>query len=124
MYYLDTYVLIEYLNGNQKYKPYIEASFSVSIFNLMELYYASLRDSNEKTAERDYETFAPAEMAVSEQTLKNAMKTRLEFQKKKINLSYVDAIGYQYAKENQLKFVTGDSVFKDIDPEHVVYLGK
>ena len=82
----------------------------------MELYYASLRDSNEETAERDYETFVPAEVEIPEKTLKNAMKKRLEFQqKKKMNISYVDAIGYQYALENNLKFLTGDREFKGVE---------
>lgn len=124
MYFLDSYALIEYLKGNQKYKQYIlDASISTSRFNLMELYYASLRDSNEETAEKDYETFAPAEVEIFERTLKNAMKKRLELQRRKLNVSYVDAIGYQYAVENKLKFVTGDRAFRDLDHENVIYLG-
>ncbi|MEK6979165.1 MAG: PIN domain-containing protein [Candidatus Micrarchaeota archaeon] len=116
MYYLDTYALIEYLKGNPKYKRYIEYAISTSRFNLMELYYASLRDSDEETAERDYETFVPAEVEIPERTLKNAMKFRLDLQqKKKANLSYVDAIGYRYALENKLKFLTGDKAFEGLE---------
>src|SRR3989338_10593885 len=116
MYFLDTYAMIEYLRGNLAYKKYIDGAISTSRFNLMELYYASLRDSNEETAERDYETFVPAEVEIPEKTLKNTMKKRLEFQqKKKMNISYVDAIGYQYALENNLKFLTGDREFKGVE---------
>ena len=124
MYFLDTFAVIEYLNGNPSYKLYFEKDFCLSRFNLMELYYASLRDRGQDAAEADYETFASAEVEIPEKTLKQAMIKKFEMQKKKINFSYVDAIGYQYALDNSMKFVTGDQAFKNLDPENVIYLGK
>src|SRR3989338_10195114 len=115
MYFLDTYVLIEYLGGNSKCKQYINSNFCVSRFNLMELYYVSVRDSGETQAEKDYEIFAPAEIEISEKTLKNAMKKRFELKKTKLDISYVDAIGYQYSLEHNLKFVTGDPAFEKLE---------
>ena len=41
------------------------------------------------------------------------MKFRLK--NKKMDLSYADCIGYIYACENNLKFLTGDEKFKDMD---------
>ncbi len=125
MYYLDTYAILEYIFGNQKFKQYVDdANFCLSRFNLMEMYYALLRDFNEETAEKYFESFAIAEVEISERTLKNAMKRRLELHGKKLDISYVDAIGYQYALDNKLKFVTGDREFKNLDSENIIYLGK
>jgi predicted nucleic acid-binding protein len=125
MYFLDTYAMIEYLKGNSKFVEIIDnGNIATSDFQLMEIYYYGLKDFDESTAEKYYEAFSSILVQVPEKTLKNAMKKKLELQKRKINLSYVDAIGYQYAIDNQLKFVTGDQSFKDLDTVNVIYLGK
>ena len=54
-------------------------------------------------------------LGLLEKILKNAMKFRLRLQREKEKISYVDAIGYQYALENNLKFVTSDPAFKKLE---------
>ncbi|NYZ77601.1 PIN domain-containing protein [Candidatus Micrarchaeota archaeon] len=112
MYFLDTYAMIEYLRGNRKAEKIIEnGDFCTSDYQLMELYYISLREQGENRAEEYFEAFAIAKVSIPERTLKNAMKMRLEFQNKGKNISYVDAIGYAYSLENGMEFVTGDAAF-------------
>ena len=114
MYFLDTYAMIEYLRGNKKMEKIVESNdFCTSDYQLMELYYISLREQGENKAEEYFEAFAISKVSIPERTLKNAMKMRLEFQKK--NISYVDAIGYAYSLENDMKFVTGDIAFSKLD---------
>ena len=121
MYFLDTCAMIGYFENKSRYVKIIENNeFCLSKFQLMELYYISLRNMGEELAERYYETFALYEVDIHEKTLKNAMRKRLELQKikihgKSLNVSYVDAIGYQYALENNLKFVTCDPAFENLD---------
>jgi len=123
MYFLDSYAIIEYLKGNTKFAKIVDQnSCHTSDFQLMEVYYFGLKDVGEEEAEKFYEAFATIKISIPERTLKNAMKLRLEFQKKKQNISYVDAIGYQYSMDNDMKFVTGDIVFKG--SKGVEYLGK
>ncbi|MFH1521207.1 MAG: PIN domain-containing protein [Candidatus Micrarchaeota archaeon] len=123
MYFLDSYAMIEYLKGNPKYVKIIDKNdICTSDFQLIELYYFGIKDIDEETAEKYYEAFSSIKVEIPEKTLKNAMKTRLEFQKKKLNLSYVDAIGYQFSLDNNIRFVTGDMAFKGLDS--VEYRGK
>lgn len=125
MYFLDTYAMIEYLKGTTEFVKIINTGeILTSDFQLMELYYYGLKDFDEDTAEKYYEAFSSILINIPEKVLKNAMKKKLELHKKKINISYVDAIGYQYAIDHKMKFVTGDRSFKDLDPESVFYLGK
>ena len=125
MYFLDTYAMIEYVKGRRVAVELINNNkFCTSDFQLMELYYCVLREDSEQSAETYYGAFSAHKISIPEQILKNAMKTRLEFQKKGKNISYVDAIGYQYAIENEMKFVTGDLCFRNFDERYVFYLGK
>jgi len=115
MYFLDTCAMIGYLKDETRFVRAIKnREFKVSKFQLMEMYYWALKEVEDYLAERYYESFAKYEVEISEQTLKNAMKTRIELQKKGLNLSYVDAIGYQYALDNGLRFVTSDPAFKNM----------
>jgi predicted nucleic acid-binding protein len=120
MYFLDTCAMIGYFENKKEYVEIIENNpFSVSKFQLMELYFISLREQGEALADKYYDVFSRYEVPLYEQTIKDAMKKRLELQKikkdgKKLNISYVDALGYQYALENGLKFVTCDPAFENM----------
>jgi len=43
------------------------------------------------------------------------MKRRLELRKKKLDLSYADAIGYAVSLRLMLMFLTGDEAFKNLE---------
>ena len=44
IFFCDTYALIEIVGGNPSYKKYLSSSLITSDYNLMEMYYAFLRD--------------------------------------------------------------------------------
>jgi predicted nucleic acid-binding protein len=115
MLFLDTYAMVEYFKGNPAVARLIENNnFCTSDFQLMELYYITLREQDENSANAYFETFALMKAPVMEKTIKNAMKLRLELQRQRKNISYVDALGYQYSLEHKLRFVTGDRHFKGL----------
>ncbi|MFH0713678.1 MAG: PIN domain-containing protein [Candidatus Micrarchaeota archaeon] len=116
-YFLDTYALIEIAKKNPAYAKFAIVSDSLtSELNLMELYYQVLRDYDAKTARNQHKLLLPIVFKYSRETMQLAMELRLKLkQEKKLNVSYVDAIGYQIAIENNLKFVTGDQAFKDLE---------
>lgn len=80
----------------------------------MELYYKSLRDFGEKLANKFYSMFLAFAVDFDDDTIKEAMKFRLEMRRKGKQFSYTDAIGYIVAKKNKVKFLTGDEEFKNL----------
>jgi len=115
MLFLDTYALIEIIKGNPNYKPYLKEQFITTNFNLMELYYSLLRIFDEKTADHYYNLFLSACVSVSDSTIKTAMKFRLLQRKQKNLISYIDCVGYFVALENNVKLLTGEKHFKQLN---------
>lgn len=112
-YFLDTYAIIEYLQGNKRFYPYLkEENLLTSVFNLTELYYRLLSLGGERYADEKSLPFVSISASPKPLTIKSAMKFRLA--NKGRNLSYADCIGYQLAKERGLIFLTGDKDFKDL----------
>ena len=111
IYFFDTYALIEIIRGNPAYKPYSKEEFITARLNLMEMYHSLLRLFDEKTAEHYFDFFLPLCVPVSNETIKTAMKLRLEQRKNKSLISYVDCIGYFTAIENNVRLLTGEKHF-------------
>ena len=109
-YFFDSYAIIEIIKKNNNYSPYLDKDINLSIFNLAEIYYSVLNSYNEEKANEIYELYKEGVVEISDDILKKAMKFRKENKKK--NLSYTDCIGYIYALENNMKFLTGDKEFE------------
>ena len=54
-------------------------------------------------------------MEFGDDDVKDGMKRRLELRKKKLDLSYADAIGYAVSLRLMLMFLTGDDVSKNLE---------
>jgi hypothetical protein len=111
MLFFDSFALIEIIKGNENYRRYLEEIPITTKLNLMEVYYYLLREKDEQKAEFYYNFYLPSCVSVPEKVIKSAMKFKLKFKNKR--LSYVDCIGYVFALELGLKFLTGDNEFKD-----------
>ncbi len=81
----------------------------------METYYAVLRDYGEAAAEKAYSATAKYTVEFGDEDVKDGMKRRLELRRKKLDLSYVDALGYTVSLRLRVKFLTGDDAFKDLE---------
>ena len=79
---------------------------------MAEIYWFSLREYNDKKANEIYDQFKIFVVEIGEGVLKNAMKFKIK--NKKSKLSYADCIGYIYAIENNLLFLTGDKEFEKL----------
>jgi len=112
MLFFDSYALIEIIKGNENYKRYLNETSITTKLNLMEIYYYLLREENEQKAEFYYNFYLPSCVSVPDKVIKRAMKFKLKFKNKK--LSYVDCIGYVFALELGLKFLTGDNKFREL----------
>ncbi|MBI5073313.1 hypothetical protein HZA99_05850 [Candidatus Woesearchaeota archaeon] len=108
--YLDTYVLCEIAKANVRFLPLLVNTSVVNDLTLAEFYGVILREFNEQTAEYWKSKFLAYAKPVSLDVLILAVKFRKEHAKR--NVSFFDAVGYIFAKENGGIFVTGDKEFQ------------
>ncbi|MBI4167531.1 MAG: PIN domain-containing protein [Candidatus Aenigmarchaeota archaeon] len=111
--FLDTFAMFEIINGNLGYVKYLTYEFSTSLQNLYELYHNLLKTNGEDFAKNCFKRFRQFAIQISDDHIFNASKFRLE--NSRLNLSYVDALGYAIAKEEGMKFLTGDIAFRKLD---------
>lgn len=115
-YFYDSYAIIEYFDKNSKYKKYFtEDSGILTAPNLMEVSYSLQKHFGFKSAVHYLEPFLPHVVGFDLSDIDEAMKLRLALEKKKMDISYVDALGYFLAKKHGVKFLTGDKHFDDLD---------
>src|SRR5439155_179209 len=80
--------------GNPRYKRYLAAELRTSVWNLVELYLASLRDRGEAEARRHFDWFRSIVVEPEDEWLFEAMALKARQPK----LSYADTIGYTIAR--------------------------
>lgn len=112
-YFFDSYAAIEIIKKNSSYLQYAEVPIVITIFNLAEIYYYSIRGLSSQKADEIYQKYREAVVEVDDETLKAAMQFRKQL--KKQDISYTDCIGYIYAKQHNLKFLTGDKEFEGME---------
>ena len=110
-YFFDTYALIEMAKRSPAYALFINEPVVTTKFNLAEVFYIILEQFGEDQAKSAFVKFRNFEVDVPDEVLFKAMLFRLKNRKK--GFSYVDCIGYIFALENKLKFLTGDDGFRD-----------
>lgn len=96
------------VRGNPRYKRYLAAELRTSVWNLVELYLASLRDRGEAEARRLFDRFRSIVVEPEDEWLFEAMALKARRPK----LSYADTIGYTIARRLGARFLTGDEAFR------------
>lgn len=110
--YLDTYVLCEIAKANTRFLSLLVNTSVINDLTLAEFYGVILREFNEQTAEYWKNKFFSYTKQVPLDVLILAVKFRKDHIKQ--NISFFDAVGYIFAKENGGIFVTGDKEFKNL----------
>lgn len=111
-FFLDTFAMMEIIKGNARYQKYLDSELFTSLMNLYELFYNLLKVSDEKSAEDKFFQFKEFLFPIGDNHIFLASKFRL--QNIKLGVSYVDCLGYVIAKEEGMKFLTGDKAFKKL----------
>ena len=111
MYCLDTYALVEIHNKNPIYSHFLEEEFVIPEIMMAEFYSLMLRDYSETIANYWLGKLDSYLQPVPMNVLVKAVKYRHDH--KKQNLSFFDCVGYMFAREKGIPFVTGDKEFKD-----------
>ncbi len=110
--FFDTYALVEIAKGNPRYRKYLDVEkITLTKLNLIELYYAILRDFNEAEAKKHYFFYLPFAREITDEVVFAAMRFRLGHR----SLSYADCIGYAAAMRGGDKFLTGDAKFRGLE---------
>lgn len=113
LFFADSYALIDFAKGNPVYEKYFkEHEIITTKMNLFELYYAVLADGSKENAGKYFDFFLAKTVQPADLTIKKA--AQFKFSHKKQNISYIDALGYETAYENQVKFLTGDRQFEQL----------
>ncbi|MAH07274.1 PIN domain nuclease [Candidatus Pacearchaeota archaeon] len=108
----DTYAIVEIIEGNEKYKEYIDKEIRINDFIFAELSYILLRKNYPK-ADFYLSRYKKYILHVNPESIKKAMKFRYE--NKETRMSTTDCISYFQAKELGIKFLTGDKEFEDLE---------
>lgn len=113
-YFWDSYAVVELIKGNINYINYSDYPIKITIFNIVEIYWFALNEYGVEKANNIFDNLKSCILKISDEILKEAIKFRKEVYKNK-KISYADAIGYIYTIKNNLRFLTGDKAFEDLD---------
>ena len=113
-FYFDTYALVEISLGAEKYLKYREGvGILTNKLNLMGLAYFMLRIKHEDKVHAVFGDYLRYNVEPSFNALIEAVK--MKFLHRRHKLSYIDCLGYMIARENKVKFLTGDEKFRNMD---------
>lgn len=113
MFFFDSFALVEIIKGNKAYNEYLKETPVITKLNLMELYYYLLREKGDEKAEFYYNFYLPSCVPIPDEVIKAAMKFKLKFKDRR--LSYADCVGYILSLSSNLKFLTGDKEFENLE---------
>ena len=115
-FFYDSYAVLAYLSDNPKYRSFFEENDGIlTKLNLMEIYYRTLEVHGVQAASEVVKVFAKYLTDFGIADIEGAMKLRLKLKKDGHDLSYADAVGYYLAQKSNIKFLTGDKWFKDLE---------
>ena len=112
-YFLDTYALIEIIRENQNYKKFQDTLNFTSLVNLLEFHYIISREFGQEKADEIILKLKEISITIDFKDIGVASKFRIKNSKK--GFSYIDCLGYSMAINRNMKFVTGDKQFKDLE---------
>lgn len=112
--FYDTYALYAIAKGEENYREFA-SNYRVftTLMNLYELYYILVKEGEINLADNFFNRLLSSCVKLDPSIVKKAAIFRYKNIKKKF--SYLDCLGYVTAMSLNLKFLTGDNAFKDIE---------
>jgi len=115
-YFYDSYAVLAYLSDSPNYRSYFEENVGVlTKVNLMAIHYKVLAMHGPRAAKRVLYAFSKYIVEFGLRDIEGSMRLRLKMKNRGLDMSYADALGYHLASKMNLKFLTGDNVFKGLD---------
>jgi predicted nucleic acid-binding protein len=112
-FFFDTYAFFEIFQGGNAYAKYESAKVITTKLNLFELYLGVLREHDEESAKKALEKYYPFVKEFDQEVIKAAAQLKKTLNKRDVSMT--DCIGYCFAKQLGIKFLTGDSAFEHMD---------
>jgi len=110
-FYFDTYALIEISKGNPKYEPYKEGiKIMLNMLNMLEFSYFLVKEGKGDEVKEIFDKFSKFNVDYDQEIL--IKSAEMKFKSLKERISFIDCIGYNIAKKNNVKFLTGDEKFR------------
>ncbi len=81
----------------------------------MEIAYYYHKSGNGDMAKQVVDSFSKFLVDFDIDDIEQSMLLRSKLKNKKLDISYADALGYHLARKLKLKFLTGDSQFRNLD---------
>lgn len=114
-YFFDSYAVLAYSSGHSEYKHYFDENEGIlTKLNLLEIFYRALEEYDLRVATDLTNSFYKYAVDFDSSDIFEAMLLRLGLKRKKLNLSYADALGYFLSRKMHIKFLTGDSAFEKL----------
>jgi predicted nucleic acid-binding protein len=117
---LDTYALVEIHDQNPKFLSLLQEDIVITDITMAEFYTVLYREYGNLTADHWDRKLHHFCRPVNKEILIKAVKLRVDSRQK--NLSFFDSVGYTFACEHNMDFVTADEQFEKM--KNVLFLKK
>lgn len=108
--FLDSYAMVEILEGNSRFLPYLREGVT-NQFNLLEFHVTACRKKGSGDADAALARLRTKAVAIEHEDVVEASRFKREAPK---GVSHADALGYAMAQRRRMPFVTGDKAFKGL----------
>jgi predicted nucleic acid-binding protein len=105
-------LLLENRRTKMCYIKYNEKVVTITLLHLVEVIYSVFQNFGEEKAQQIYNPFKDSVQDIDSSIILKALQ--LKQKHKKRYLSYADCIGYAFAEEKGIFFLTGDKGFEDL----------
>ena len=112
-YFSDSYAIIALAEGSLSYSKFQGIKIATSVLNIGEIYQIILRKHGKDIADNWFKNVNFELLEITPEVIVNSIYFR-HINKKK-DLSLVDAVGYILSLKHNLKFLTGDKQFENMD---------
>ncbi len=112
--FYDSYAVLAYISGEKAFAKYFDGQLSGGVLtklNLMEICFRAAKLHGHEAAREVIDRFSRYLVDFDVDDIAGSMKLREELMKKRMGISYVDALGYYLAKKMRIPFLTGDRQF-------------
>ena len=109
-FFFDAYAFYEIIKENQNYKKYLNVGITTTKLNLFELYHVFLKENTEDLAETFLKKYYPFTVDFDENVIVEAARLKIKLNKRDVSMT--DCVGYCFAKQLDIKFLTGDNAFE------------
>src|SRR3989338_7707247 len=103
-YFFDTYAFYEILRGSENYEKYKEAGIVTTKLNIFEIYLKIMREESESSAAEVSQKYYSFVKDFDENVIKEAAKLKIALNKRDVSMT--DCIGYAFARQLGIKFLT------------------